>query len=195
MISAVGCSSSSNSDSVLNPDTGSHPQNWLVDHRGRSLANPTQCQECYGADNRGGISRVSCFSASFNGVACHANGPRSSPYVLPFASYALHGVPAKTDPSYCQTCHGTPGAILFNGGLASTSCAACHPTARAHPTDWQGAGSFSHRNSGNRNVACTICHNVTAATPAGSDPAAPSCFSANFINALGQTRQCHAGGP
>ena len=44
-------------------------------------------------------------------------------------------------------------------------------------------------------MACAICHNTTAATPAGPNPKAPSCFSANFTNALGQARPCHAGGP
>ena len=184
-----------NKQSLLDSNTGKHPANWNVDHRTAYFSKSDQCQECHGADLRGGVSKVSCFSASFDGFTCHAGGPGSAPHAIPFAAPALHGSPAKTDLSNCQQCHGQPGTINFSGGLASTACSTCHTAANAHPTDWQGLGTYSHRTSGNRTVACAICHNVTAAAPAGPNPGAPSCFSATFTNALGQARACHAGGP
>ena len=182
-----------NVQSLLDPNTGKHPQDWIGSHRTAYFPKSDQCQECHGADLRGGISKVSCFSASFGGSTCHPGGPVS--HALPFASPAQHGSPAKSDLSFCQKCHGQPGTINFNGGLSSIACSTCHTPASAHPTDWQGSGTYSHRNSRNRSVACAICHNVTAATPAGPNPKAPSCFSASFTNPLGQARSCHSGGP
>ena len=182
-----------NDQSLLNPITGKHPENWNVDHRTAYVSKSDQCQECHGPDLRGGISKVSCFSASYGGFTCHAGGP--VPHALPFTNPALHGSPAKSDLSYCQQCHGQPGTINFGGGLSYVPCSICHTAAKAHATDWQGSGTYSHITSGNRSVACAICHNVTAATPAGPDPKAPSCFSASFTNALGQTRPCHPGRP
>jgi uncharacterized CHY-type Zn-finger protein len=185
-----------------------HPTDWhgqgAYSHR-TSGNRDTACAIChnmtatagFGPDNRS----PSCFSASFTNAAgltrgCHAQGPGTlSPHAVPFRDPALHGSPAKADLKFCQTCHGTPGSIQFNGGSTSTACASCHTAAKAHPTDWQGAGTYSHRTSGNRDLACSICHNVTAATPAGPDPKAPSCFSASFTNGLGQARACHPGGP
>jgi hypothetical protein len=190
IVSACG---DSNDQSLLNPITGKHPANWNVDHRTAYFSKSDQCQECHGPDLRGGISKVSCFSASFDGFTCHAGGPVS--HAIPFTDPALHGSPAKSDLSNCQQCHGQPGTINFNGGLSSIACSTCHTPAGAHPTDWEGSGTYSHRNSGNRSVACAICHNVTAATPPGPNPRAPSCFSASFTNSFGQTRSCHADGP
>lgn len=43
-------------------------------------------------------------------------------------------------------------------------------------------------------ISCSICHDFTQGRPT-PDPAAPSCFSANFTNADGSTNECHPGGP
>jgi len=174
---------------------GLHPENWVVDHGATFITNSSQCLPCHASDLRGGTSKVSFFLGSFQGQYCHPNGLPKAPHALPIASPALHGTSGKENLSFCQTCHGTPGTINFNGGLAATACSACHLAAKAHPTDWQGSGLYSHRTSGNRNVACAICHNVAAATPAGPDPKSPSCFSGSFTNANGQARNCHSGGP
>ncbi len=136
----------------------------------------------------------------FNNTLCH--GQAAAPHVIGDAwrdpsvgGASFHGLTAKQDLSFCQTCHGTPGTILFNGGVAPTSCASCHPEARAHPVRWYQAPQpfpgyvSSHRDSGNRNVACAICHDVTQGRTA-PDGNAPSCFSASFKNA-----GCHSGGP
>ena len=137
----------------------------------------------------------------FNGTMCHnqAAAPHSTGSAWLTAGTGFHGTDAKADLTFCQGCHGTPGTINFNGGSAPTSCSPCHTAAKAHPTDWQGLRTINgvtitHRTSGNRDVACAICHKTTGAG-AGPNPAAPSCFSANFTNASGQARPCHSGGP
>jgi len=139
----------------------------------------------------------------FNGTMCHnqAGAPHASGTAWLVAGTGFHGTDAKADLTYCQGCHGTPGTINFNGGSAPTSCSTsvCHPAADAHPTDWQGTRTINgvtitHRTAGNLDVACAICHD-TSGPGAGPNPSAPSCFSANFTNALGQARLCHSGGP
>lgn len=139
----------------------------------------------------------SCFSANFTnadgaGRSCHPGGFASHP--LPFAAPALHGEPAKNDLALCQNCHGVPGSTQFSGGSSNQACSACHPDAGAHPTDWQGSGSYSHRTAGNTGTACALCHDVSQGR-AAPDVNAPSCFSATFQNGAGQARSCHSGGP
>jgi len=135
----------------------------------------------------------------FNSTLCH--GDTAAPHAVGTTwrdpNPQFHGLTAKQNISYCQGCHGTPGTTLFNGGNASTSCqtSTCHARARAHPIPWYQASQpfpgyvVSHRDSGNRGVACAICHN-TDGPGTGPDPNAPSCFSATFNGIL-----CHSGGP
>jgi len=138
----------------------------------------------------------------FNGTLCH--GATAAPHILGSVwrdpNPQFHGVTAKQNLSFCQGCHGAPGTIQFNGGTAPTSCqnTTCHPQAKAHPGGtvrwYQAPQPFpgyvpSHRDSGNRNAACAICHEVDG-VGIGPDPNAPNCFSAGF-NGAG----CHSGGP
>ena len=134
-----------------------------------------------------------------NSTLCH--GDTDIPHAVGAAwrdpGTQFHGLTAKQDLSFCQGCHGTPGTTLFNGGTATTSCQAssCHSRAKAHPTPWYQASqpfpaySSSHRDSGNRGVACAICHK-TDETGAGPDPAAPSCLVDSFGGI-----SCHGSGP
>ena len=202
-----------------------HPTDWqglrtingvTITHR-TSGNRDVACAICHKTTGPGAgpnPAAPSCFSASFTNASgqarsCHSGGPGAAPHILGSAwldpaagGAAFHGIEAKADLTFCQTCHGTPGTTLFNGGSASTACdtAACHPAAKAHPTTWFNApGPFpnyvaSHRDSGNRNVACAICHAVTG-PGTGPMAGAPSCFSASFTNALGVAASCHAGGP
>jgi hypothetical protein len=121
----------------------------------------------------------------FNGTMCH-NQAAAAPHITGStwlnAGTGFHGTAAKSDLTNCQGCHGTPGTINFNGGSAPTACSTCHTASQAHPTDWEGLRTINgvtitHRTSGNRDVACAICHN-TAGPGTGPDPSAPSCFSA-----------------
>lgn len=140
----------------------------------------------------------------FNSTLCHAvpiPHDTGSVWLDPNAGGSgFHGTAAKANLLYCQSCHGTPGTIVFSGGIASTACSACHTASKVHPTDWQGVrpigtASISHRTSGNRAEACGICHKVDGPGSNPNNTAAPSCFSASFSNALGQARFCHPNGP
>jgi predicted CxxxxCH...CXXCH cytochrome family protein len=133
----------------------------------------------------------------FNNTLCHFH---QIPY-RPSASIpaSLHGGEAQKDLTVCQACHGVTGTSSFDGlalagGARTIACSSCHSFAKAHPTDWQGSGTYSHRSAGNRANACTLCHDVTQGR-SGPLAAAPSCFSVSFSNGLGQTRTCHSGGP
>jgi hypothetical protein len=139
----------------------------------------------------------SCYSASFTNAdgqtrGCHSLG--WLPHASPFADPSLHGVPAKAELIYCQGCHGVPGTTSFSGGSTGVACSACHTAAKAHPTDWQGAGSYSHRTSETSGADCSICHDVVNGR-IPPDPGSPSCFDTSFTNSAGQTRSCHEGGP
>ncbi|NNG47849.1 MAG: CxxxxCH/CxxCH domain-containing protein, partial [Deltaproteobacteria bacterium] len=139
----------------------------------------------------------------FNSTLCHgaAAAPHAigSAWIIPGASF--HGLTAKADLAFCQTCHGTPGTILFDGGVAPTACSTCHPAADSHPTTWSPAPQTgfppytpSHRDAGDIATSCAICH-VVDGPGTGLNPAAPSCFSASFTNANNVAASCHASGP
>ena len=135
----------------------------------------------------------------FNNTLCH--GADAAPHALgsiwtTATSAAFHGIAAKKDLTACQACHGNPGSTGFNGGAAAaTKCSSCHVQARAHADRWvQAPGAFptyaaSHRDAGNRDVACALCHDGTKGRTA-PDVTAPSCFSAS-ANAVA----CHVNGP
>jgi predicted CxxxxCH...CXXCH cytochrome family protein len=133
----------------------------------------------------------------FNNTLCHFHQIPYKPSATIPAS--LHGGEAKKDLTVCQACHGNAGTTAFDGitlqdGTKTIACSSCHTAAKAHPTDWQGDGTYSHRTAGNRANACTLCHDVTQGRTAPL-PAAPSCFSVTFTNGAGQARTCHSSGP
>lgn len=183
--------------------SGAHPTDWqgsgAFSHReaGKISEACVLCHDVFAGRTAPLASAPSCFSASFTNAdgqnrSCHAGGWR--PHPLPYADAALHGPSAKSDLTFCQNCHGTPGTTAFSGGSSEVSCQGCHTDARAHPTDWQGSGTYSHRASGRIAVACAVCHDYTnGRTP--PLPQSPSCYSANFTNADGQARPCHPAGP
>ncbi len=106
---AAGCSSATTTGSLVNA-AGNHPANFVSTHPEFALPDGTACKECHGSDLKGGISRVSCFTASRNGVGCHAGGPAFHP--LDWLN--------KTSANF----HGTAfaGNVLING----LACAGCH---------------------------------------------------------------------
>lgn len=134
----------------------------------------------------------------FNNTMCHGN---VAPHLLGTVwleptSQAFHGLQAKKDLLYCQSCHGTPGTTKFDGGSASTKCSSCHTAAKAHSKPWHPAPSASfpgyvssHRNSEKRDTSCSVCHDYTKGRTAPL-PGAPSCYSA-AEGGVG----CHANGP
>jgi predicted CxxxxCH...CXXCH cytochrome family protein len=160
----------------------------------------------------------SCFSASFGNsahaaTACHANGPGVAPHPVGVTwtdptnagttDATFHGIQAKADLLYCQTCHGVAGTNKFDGGSTTTTCSSCHTQAKAHPDSWYKAPSSfatgtyvpSHRTAAaavdttKRAAVCGLCHGVTAGATSPM-VGAPGCFSASF-----NTNNCHANGP
>ncbi|MBI5418867.1 MAG: hypothetical protein HZA60_02150 [Deltaproteobacteria bacterium] len=179
-------------------------------HTNTDPANASVCGQCH--QNGANSTRQPASPAPpgtppgcFNNTLCH--GTEVAPHILGAAwrdpavgGSSFHGLTAKANLAFCQTCHGTPGTISFDGGVAPTKCSTCHTAAKAHPTTWFAAPSpfpnyaASHRDSGNRSVVCAICHNVTG-PGAGPMSGAPSCFSASFTNADDVVAACHVNGP
>ncbi len=200
-----GCSSASSTAPVLDA-SGMHALNWLFDHRASFLNNPNTCTDCHGGDLRGGISKVSCFTPLFNGMACHANGPSGHP--AGWRDPGLHGAAAKAQPgiesgfSSCQSCHGGD----FRGGIAGVSCftasratGACHVRAGVSvnaphsPLPWRTYPTPTHTDTvddaaGLNAAACALCHTMGAnlRTPILATYAAgqAGCFNSTLCHAV-----------
>lgn len=192
LLALAGCSSP-NKDTGFNTETGKHVENWYVDHRAAFFKNTTSCNECHGTDFKGGISTISCYSVSFLGMTCHANGPSNHPAIWENPFY--HGAAAKSAPSastgfsYCQICHGND----FAGGLALQTClntAGCHGAnvnAPHSPKPWRGVTrTHTDTDPGNAPV-CATCHTNGANSfvqPSPFNPgAAPGCFNNTLCHA------------
>jgi len=167
-----------------------HPADWddpYIDHRGYASANGfTSCTGCHGSNLRGSPAAPSCFSASFNGLSCHADGPGQSPHPLDgsYLNGANHGPDAKTDLTVCQACHGQSGGPgsnpRFNLGISSAGnegCEACHGINYAHPAHWAGPNNTFHYSAGNILNACTLCHgeNLTGKSEGGVGVSCKGC--------------------
>ncbi len=198
LVALLAACSSQNSQAIFDPQTGKHPANWLQTHPTNFLNKPSQCTECHGADLHGGTSGVSCFSASFGGVGCHASGPGHADPVA-WANPAQHGVAAKAAPnsaamqgfSTCQLCHG----INFAGGFGQTclNTAGCHGVGvmSPHPVSWSSgtASTYHHNTTDPLNApVCALCHTAGANSPIAppSPPApagtAPGCFNSTLCH-------------
>ncbi len=191
------------------------PLNSHQDNFSGVLSDPigwTTCSNaaCHGTDLQGGKSAPSCLD---NTASCHATstngGWPNAPHVMPYTS-PIHGLAAKDSTgnglnmgNYCLLCHGSPSNTFDGGfvtsimGVTGTNCSAsaCHPDATAHPANWIPANNSIFHSDGSLTTAtetqaCALCHNISAATPAGPMATAPSCFSTTF-----QTQACHATGP
>ncbi|GFO60480.1 hypothetical protein GMST_28050 [Geomonas silvestris] len=169
-------------------------------HTTTDPGNAAICAACHTAGANSSIvppNPASGPAGCYNNTMCHFH---QIPFLAaPGPGIGVHGALAKQDLRVCQGCHGVPGSTSFDGrvlssGVTTIACSSCHTAAKAHATDWQGSGTYSHRTAQNIANACIICHDVTQGRTAPL-PASPSCFSASFTNALGQARTCHSGGP
>lgn len=201
---AVTCFSGSgcHGSGVLAP----HPAKpWFsatgLKHTTTDPANAGTCAICHTAGANSTIKppfpATLTLAGCFNNTLCHFHQIPYAPSAT--ISPTLHGNEASKDLTICQACHGKSGSTSFDGitlanGTKTTACSSCHTFAKAHPTDWQGLGTYSHRTAGNRAAACALCHDVRQGAPLPL-AAAPSCFSASFTNGLGQARGCHPSGP
>ncbi|PKN12782.1 MAG: hypothetical protein CVU69_05310 [Deltaproteobacteria bacterium HGW-Deltaproteobacteria-4] len=199
------------------PFTSVHPGGWVdvvADHQTfAQTISWTTCATaaCHGPTLEGGSTGPSCFN-----VACHGpQGNPPAPHALPFTAPTAHGPTAKPDQIVCRNCHGRPESN-FNGGFVadlytdpvgveinpSGNCNLCHPSASAHPTNWQGtndpgpAYAASHRgiDETTQERSCALCH-LTTGPGTGPVPTAPSCFTANHTNEDNSTTICHGSGP
>ncbi|MGE5700312.1 MAG: CxxxxCH/CxxCH domain c-type cytochrome [Deltaproteobacteria bacterium] len=176
---AAGCSSGTSTGSLVDA-SGSHPANFIDTHRALALPDGSACTSCHGDDLRGGIANVSCFSASRNGVACHANGPAFHPAnwvdIKTRGTSSWHGDAFLSgtliNGLQCSSCHtlgtsGTPG---------TGKCVTCHFTFTSAPVrripvgdatlhDWTsfqtaGHGAPAFFNDNVVNGVCQECHNA-----------------------------------
>jgi hypothetical protein len=155
---AGGCSKERGAP--FDPDS-SHPEKFFASHPAEYRALPEGCVQCHGDDLRGGISKTSCFSASFDGRTCHASGPGGHPA----GWLQTHSVTPQTEASLCADCHKNPANNLppncFNNSL-------CHGPRSGHPAGWL----KSHVQVAQTEAAvCAQCHD----NPANSLP--PGCFN------------------
>ena len=155
---ALGCSKERGAS--FDPDAG-HPDDFLASHSSEYRSAGESCVQCHGADLMGGIAKVSCYSGSFDGVACHPGGPGGHPG----GWRATHTI---TDPalaSTCAQCHDNPAnsfpSNCFNNSL-------CHGSQSGHPAGWR-----SSHTSVNPAQAptCAQCHDNP------SNNLAPNCFN------------------
>lgn len=196
------CSSSNGGAPAFNAQ-GSHPDGWLQLHPVNFINNPDQCKECHGSptDTKGGISRVSCASASWKGIGCHAGGPG---HPAGFADPDAHGARAKAKAentsgfAYCQVCHGhdfTGGKVV--PGFTATSCVdTCHgvggfphsppPWLAIDPTSPSPFRTHTTTDESNANV-CYQCH-------AGAVTSTPGCFNNTMCHAAMDCATCHSNG-
>lgn len=185
-----------------------HPADWVdpfLSHRGFAATNGFDtCTGCHGANLTGTAAAPSCFSASFDGRGCHAEGPGEVPHPLD-GTYLLpanHGPDAKTDLTVCQSCHaelGGPGSNpRFNIGIEAvggTGCEACHGINYAHPADWTTPPPAPHATAGNLQNACTLCHGVALDGVGGVGVSCLNCHGANpAANPVG-CLSCHGQPP
>lgn len=106
----------------------------------------------------------------------------------------------------CSLCHKPTTGAGAHPSLVDTYTGL---SAGVNPSVWNKAPGTnpyvpSHRDMGNASTAdwkvrandagCNVCHNTASAT-ASPLPAAPTCFSANFVPAGGVTTGCHSSGP
>lgn len=176
-LSLFACGKGNDKASNIDPRTGKHPSGWVVANIGGNhpvafFNAPSSCYECHGKDLKGGISAVSCFSATFtNGLAqtrtCHANGPGVAPHRVP---YPNHDATARSNFNYCLGCHqdaanavnskppGCQNCHLTSPVATPTGCTSCHanpPAGAAYPNF---AGLHAAHSTLNAANVCAECH-------------------------------------
>ena len=183
----TGCSDK-NKSITNNTATGNHFENWIIAHRAAYLSNREKCTECHGSDYKGGISNVSCSSASVDDVTCHPNGPFEHPEG--WADAASHGTAAKASPDsthgflYCQGCHGED----YSGGPIKISCFTCHGSNSPHPAKPWNEDVIRHRNTKKDNLSiCLDCHtngnnSEVKPTIVPADSTALGCFNGTICH-------------
>lgn len=135
----------------FDPDAG-HPDGFFPTHPAEYLASPGSCLSCHGADLRGGISGVSCYSSSRDGQSCHPGGPGGHPD----GWRATHTATDPTQAGVCASCHDNPANDL-PPGCFNTSL--CHGPRSNHPDGWASPAKHGAAAKGSPGMAsCQNCH-------------------------------------
>jgi predicted CxxxxCH...CXXCH cytochrome family protein len=201
----VACSGKSGSGgaAVTLDANGNHPADWVQQHwiaykqqngGSRGVSANTGCSDCHGSDLSGGISRVSCFSASLNGISCHAN-----------ADHTL-GHPASWSDPTSSDFHGSAtasfnGAMIKGNSALGSSCGVCHatgsnvtqfgsvPSCLSTDPKW---GISCHASSpAAASTGCVSCHGTP---PAGASAPNRAGAHAAHLSLAGVTcNTCHSG--
>ena len=168
------------------------------------VSDRSRCFECHGSDLLGGISQVSCFSAEFNGQACHANGPSGHPNG--WRDPALHGADAKSQPGARERLYQLPelsrGRLqrrrnrseLFyrRQGHRPVPRDERRPRGAPHaPVPWRTYPAPTHTDTvddaaGSNAAVCALCHTAGAnlRTPIIStyNTGKPGCFNSTLCH-------------
>lgn len=169
---AGGCSTAQDPGNPVDAQ-GNHAADFVASHPSFAGSGGAGCVPCHGADLRGGIAQVSCYSASRDGAACHANGPAFHPGGwLDCTSVATsragwHATAYQdnllVNGSPCATCH-TPPAL---DNVPSGKCVQCHFTlsgARVPPGSSWIHGTYDGHAAFADNAAatavCMACHDT-----------------------------------
>ena len=160
---AAGCSKDRGTS--FDPDAG-HPDDYLSSHASEYRSESHSCAECHGKDLMGGIAKVSCYSSSFEGTACHPGGPGGHP-----ADWrSTHTVTDPAQAATCAQCHDNPANDLAPGCFNTSLC---HGQKSGHPADWRS----SHTSVNPAEAAtCAQCHD----NPANS--LSPGCFNTSLCH-------------
>lgn len=182
-----GCSTSaSNSGLNLVDASGNHPAGFVSTHPSFAGPSGAACTSCHGDDLRGGIAGVSCFSASRNGVSCHASGPAFHPESWLDCTSVLRSRAAWHATAYqdnllvnghtCAQCH-TPPAL---DNVPFGKCVQCHFTlsgARVPPgSSWAHGildGHSAFEDNTTAKAVCMACHD--AHNRFGQEPSCHNC--------------------
>lgn len=195
-VSAAGCSTATPTGGLVGGN-GKHPANFATSHPTFALPDGSACTDCHGSDLRGGISKVSCFTASRNGTGCHASGPAFHPLdwlnrtganfhgAAFLANTLIRGLactvchdPANPNvpPGYnCLQCHFTP-----TGGRVPAGASYVHGQIDGHTTfgvldNLNAVTSVCTRcheiNNSFGHMPQPFCHNCHSPAPAGFHPA------------------------
>jgi predicted CxxxxCH...CXXCH cytochrome family protein len=198
LVSLVACSGSNSSAPAAVDANGKHPDNWLQQHwvayrqangGSKAVSSGTNCSECHGSDLSGGIAKVSCFTASYNGVSCHANadhtlGHPASWSVPTSAGFHSSAFGSNLNPSQlgkaidsnCVPCHAADSAAIKVAG--APSCLSADPK-------WGIACHVSNPKTG-----CSSCHSTP---PTGSAvPNRAGAHTAHLSLAGVTCSTCHA---
>ena len=145
---------------------GRHPEGWIDVHRTLALPDGFICTDCHGDDLYGGITGISCATASFDGQSCHDTGPAFHPadWLNKSASgdtwhadawrgnFLIRGLT-------CQDCHTPPDLNDPDGG----KCLVCHFSMGGSqtPGGWpHGLSNHSDYAGSPEQAVCMNCHGI-----------------------------------